>query len=43
MVETFKKFLWGGAKQVKKWALVSCLNLKKPKMEGDWVSGNPTF
>jgi len=34
MVDIFKKFLWGGAQQLKKWALFSWPKLMKPNMEG---------
>ena len=34
MKEIFKKFLWGGVQQLKKWSLVAWSNLIKPKMEG---------
>lgn len=34
MVDIFKKLLWGGAQQIRKWALVSWQGLTKEKMDG---------
>lgn len=34
LIEIYRKFLWGGPKQQKKWALCSWDNLTKPKEKG---------
>lgn len=35
MVDIFKKFLWGGAQQIRKWALVSWQGLINKKEDGE--------
>lgn len=35
MVDIFKKFLWGGAQQIRKWALVLWKGLIKKELDGE--------
>jgi len=34
IVDIFKKFLWGGVQQIRKWALVSWQRMTKKKLDG---------
>jgi len=43
MIEIYRKFLWGGPKQQKKWALCSWNNLTKPKEKGGLGLRDPSI